>query len=154
MDEMHTPRDFVKSIWWLGMTEIIIDTITGALVYAFVGPDVSSPMLTSAGKLLSRIAYGTSLPVIFISGSINIVVLGRLLHGRFFADSPLRFINTKMGWLTWLTIITLATLLAFVIAEAIPFFSDLLSICSALFISGFTFYFPAIMWFLFVRKGP
>lgn len=153
MDEMHTPRDFVKSIWALGITEIIIYTVTGATIYAFVGQDVSSPALTSAGTTLSRIAYGIALPVIFISGSINTVVFGRLIHGRIFANSPIRFINTKMGWLTWLAVITAATIAAFIIAEVIPFFNDLLSISSALFISGFTFYFPAMMWFMLLRKG-
>lgn len=153
MDEMHTPKDFVKSIWALGLTEIVVYTLTGALVYAFVGQEVSSPALTSAGHVLSRVAYGVALPVIFISGSINTVVFGRLVHGRIFAKSPIRFINTTMGWLTWLGVISAATVIAFVIAEVIPFFSDLLSISSALFISGFTFYFPAIMWFLLIRKG-
>ncbi|KAJ5117017.1 hypothetical protein N7456_001365 [Penicillium angulare] len=153
MDEMHTPRDFKKSIWVLGITEIIIYTLTGALVYAFVGPDVSSPALTSAGHTLGRIAYGVALPVIFISGSINTVVFGRLIHGRIFANSPIRFINTKMGWITWMAVITAATVIAFIIAEVIPFFDDLLSISSALFISGFTFYFPALMWFLLIKKG-
>ena len=153
MDEMHTPRDFVKSIWVLGITEIIIYTVTGATIYAFVGQDVSSPALTSAGTTLSRIAYGIALPVIFISGSINTVVFGRLVHGRIFANSPIRFINTKMGWLTWLAVITAATIVAFIIAEVIPFFNDLLSISSALFISGFTFYFPAMMWFMLLREG-
>ncbi|KAJ5206499.1 Amino acid transporter transmembrane [Penicillium cf. griseofulvum] len=153
MDEMHTPRDFVKSIWTLGITEIFIYTITGALIYAFVGQDVSSPALTSAGTTLSRIAYGVALPVIFISGSINTVVFGRLVHGRIFKNSPIRFINTKNGWLTWLAVITAATVVAFIIAEVIPFFNDLLSISSALFISGFTFYFPAMMWFMLLREG-
>ncbi|KAJ5679946.1 hypothetical protein N7462_008190 [Penicillium macrosclerotiorum] len=153
MDEMHTPRDFVKSIWTLGITEIIVYTLSGALIYAFVGQDVKSPALTSAGSLLSRIAYGVALPVIFISGSINTVVFGRLVHGRIFANSPIRFINTKMGWITWLAVIAAATIIAFIIAEVIPFFNDLLSISSALFISGFTFYFPALMWFLLIRKG-
>lgn len=153
MDEMHTPKDFVKSIWALGLTEIVVYTLTGALIYAFVGQDVGSPALTSAGHLLSRVAYGIALPVIFISGSINTVVFGRLIHGRIFAKSPIRFINTTMGWVTWLGVITAATVIAFVIAEVIPFFDDLLSISSALFISGFTFYFPAIMWFLLIRKG-
>ncbi|KAJ5374437.1 hypothetical protein N7517_006443 [Penicillium concentricum] len=153
MDEMHTPRDFIKSIWTLGITEIFIYTITGALIYAFVGQDVSSPALTSAGTTLSRIAYGVALPVIFISGSINTVVFGRVVHGRIFKNSPIRFINTKMGWLTWLAVITAATIVAFIIAEVIPFFNDLLSISSALFISGFTFYFPAMMWFMLLRKG-
>lgn len=154
MDEMHTPKDFVKSIWSLGIIEIIIYTITGAVVYAFVGQDVKSPALLSAGHVLSRVAFGIALPVIFISGSINTTVLARLLHGRIYKNSPIRFINTKMGWITWLIFITVITWIAWVIAEVIPFFSDLLSISSSLFISGFTFYFPALMWFMLLRKGP
>ncbi|KAM0187553.1 hypothetical protein ACHAPA_010797 [Fusarium lateritium] len=154
MDEMHTPGDYVKSIWSLGLIEIAIYTLTGALIYAFVGSEVKSPALLSAGPLISKIAFGVALPVIFISGSINTTVVGRYIHGRVFKDSIIRYINTKMGWITWLALVTVITIVAFVIAEAIPFFNDLLSISSSLFISGFTFYFPAIMWFMLIRKGP
>ncbi|KAI6767734.1 hypothetical protein HG530_005743 [Fusarium avenaceum] len=154
MDEMHTPGDYVKSIWSLGLIEIAIYTLTGALIYAFVGSEVKSPALLSAGPLISKIAFGVALPVIFISGSINTTVVGRYIHGRVFKDSIIRYINTKMGWITWLVLVTVITIVAFVIAEAIPFFNDLLSISSSLFISGFTFYFPAIMWFMLIRKGP
>lgn len=153
MDEMHTPKDYVKSIWALGIIEIIIYTVTGALIYAFVGQDVKSPALLSAGPLLSKVAFGIALPVIFISGSINGTVVGRLIHGRVYRNSPIRFINSKMGWVTWMTLIAVITIIAFVIAEVIPFFPDLLSIISALFISGFTFYFPALMWFMLIREG-
>ena len=153
MDEMHTPRDYVKSIWALGITEIVIYTVTGAVVYAFVGQGVSSPALLSAGHLLSRVAFGIALPVIFISGSINTTVLARMLHGRVFKNSEIRFINTKMGWITWLAFVITITVIAWIIAEVIPFFNDLLSISSSLFISGFTFYLPALMWFILIRKG-
>jgi hypothetical protein len=132
MDEMHSPKDFVKSIRALGIVEIIVYTLTGALIYAFVGSSVESPALLSAGSLVSRIAFGIALPVIFTSGSINTVVFGRLVHGRIFANSPIRFINTKMGWLTWLAVISVATIVSFIIAEVIPFFNDLLSISSCL----------------------
>jgi hypothetical protein len=40
-----------------------------------------------------------------------------------------------------------------IIAEAIPFFNALLGIISSLFISGFTFYFPALFWFKLVKEG-
>ncbi|PNY26662.1 N amino acid transport system protein [Tolypocladium capitatum] len=153
MDEMHTPKDYVKSIWALGIIEICIYTLTGALVFAFVGADVQSPSLLSAGSVVSKIAFGVALPVIFISGSINTTVVGRYLHGRYYKDSVLRFINTPKGWATWLTLISGITLIAFIIAEVIPFFSDLLAISSSLFISGFTFYLPAMMWFKLLRKG-
>ncbi|CAM1507740.1 Fc.00g045880.m01.CDS01 [Cosmosporella sp. VM-42] len=153
MDEMHSPQDFVKSIWALGLIEIAIYTLTGALVYAFVGQDVKSPALLSAGDLISKVAFGIALPVIFISGSINTTVVARYIHGRVYKDSIIRFINTKMGWMTWLGLITAITIIAWIIAEAIPFFNDLLSISSSLFISGFTFYFPSMMWFMLLKKG-
>jgi amino acid permease len=153
MDEMHTPKDFIKSIWALGLIEIVIYTLTGALIYAFVGQDVASPALLSAGGLMAKIAFGVALPVIFISGSINGTVVARYIHGRIYKDSVVRYVNTKKGWITWLALISFITIIAWVIAEAIPFFSDLLSIMSALFISGFTFYFPAMMWFMLIKKG-
>ncbi|OTB04040.1 hypothetical protein M426DRAFT_321134 [Hypoxylon sp. CI-4A] len=153
MDEMHTPKDFVKSIWALGIIEIVIYTLTGALIYVFVGSGVKSPALLSAGDLVSKVAFGIALPVIFISGSINGTVVARYIHGRIYKNSVTRFINTTKGWVTWLGLITLITIVAWVIAEAIPFFSDLLSISSALFISGFTFYFPAIFWFKLIKQG-
>ncbi|KAK0120245.1 hypothetical protein ONS95_011651 [Cadophora gregata] len=153
MDEMHTPKDYVKSIWALGLIEIFIYTLTGALIYAFVGQDVSSPALLSAGPLMAKIAFGVALPVIFISGSINGTVVARYIHGRIYKDSVVRFINTKKGWITWLILISVITIVAWVIAEAIPFFGDLLGIMSALFISGFTFYFPAIFWFVLIKEG-
>lgn len=153
MDEMHTPADYKKSIWALGLIEIFIYTVTGAVVYAFVGSDVRSPALLSAASPINKIAFGVALPVIFISGSINTVVVGRYLHGRYYKDSITRFINTPKGWITWLVLITIITVIAFIIAEAIPIFEDLLSISSSLFISGFSFYFPSIMWYTLLREG-
>ncbi|GLA26532.1 N amino acid transport system protein [Aspergillus phoenicis ATCC 13157] len=154
MDEMHTPKEFTKSIWSLGILQIVIYTVTGATIYAFVGADVQSPALLSAGTLVSKVAFGIALPVIFISGAICTIVAGRLIHGRIYANSVTKYINTPKGWITWLTVITILTIISWVIAEAIPFFDDLLSITSALFTSGFSFYLPPIMWYVLIRKGP
>lgn len=153
MAEMHTPSDYVKSIWALGLIEMFIYTMTGALVYAFVGSSVNSPALLSAGPLISRIAFGIALPVIFISGSINSTVVGRYILNRALPNSEIRYIHNKAGWLTWIALIACITLVAWVIAEAIPFFNALLGIISSLFISGFTFYFPALFWFQLIKEG-
>jgi len=153
MSELHTPTDYVKSIWALGLIEIFIYTGTGALIYAFVGNSVQSPALLSAGTVISRVAFGIALPVIFISGSINATVIGRYIMDRAFKNSPIRFIHSKAGWTVWIVILVIQVVLAWVIAEAIPFFSDLLGIISSLFISGFTFYFPALFWFLLIKEG-
>jgi hypothetical protein len=153
MSEMHTPKDYVKSIWALGLIEIFIYTVTGALIYAFVGQDVKSPALLSAGDTVSRIAFGIALPVIFISGSINGTVVGRYIMDRAFPTSELRFVSTPRGWAVWVGLITTITIIGWIIAEAIPFFNALLGLISSLFISGFTFYFPALFWFKLIKVG-
>ncbi|QIW97858.1 hypothetical protein AMS68_003376 [Peltaster fructicola] len=153
MSEMHTPRDYVKSIWALGLIEIFIYTVTGALIYAFVGPTVSSPALLSSSFTVSRIAFGIALPVIFISGSINGTVVARFIINRAFATSPIRNTNTPKGWAAWIGVIAVVTLIGWVIAEAVPFFNALLGLISSLFISGFTFYFPALFWFQLIKEG-
>jgi len=154
MAELHTPKDYPKAIVSLGMIEIFIYTVTGAIVYRFVGDDVSSPALLSAGFKMSRIVFGIALPVIFISGSINSTVSARYIISRAFRNSPIRYTNTKAGWAVWIGVLAAQTILAWVIAEAIPFFSDLLGIISSLFSSGFSFYFPALFWFQLIKEGP
>lgn len=153
MAEMHTPKDYVKSIWALGLMEIVIYTVTGATIYAFVGQSVQSPALLSAGFTVSRVAFGVALPVTFISGSISATVVGRYVLGRAFPNSPIQYVNTKAGWMVWLAVIGAITVVAFIIAEAVPFFNTLLGLISSLFISGFTFYFPSLFWFMLIKEG-
>ncbi|KAH7564446.1 N amino acid transport system protein [Bipolaris maydis] len=153
MSEMHTPKDYVKSIWALGLIEIFIYTLTGALCYAFIGQSVKSPALLSAGSMVSRVAFGIALPVIFISGSINGTVVCRYMMDRFFPNSPIRFVKDVRGWTVWVGLISLVTVIGWIIAEAIPFFNALLGLISSLFISGFTFYWPALFWFQLVKEG-
>ncbi|KAL8666789.1 MAG: hypothetical protein Q9168_007411 [Polycauliona sp. 1 TL-2023] len=153
MAEMHTPSDYVKSIWALGIAEIFIYTLTGAIIYAFVGADVKSPAILSAPSLVSRVAFGIALPVIFISGSINTTVVGKYIMGRVFPNSEIRYVHTKQGWMIWLGLIAVITVIAWVIAEAIPFFNALLGLISSCFSSGFTFYFPALFWFYLLKEG-
>ncbi|KAK3670138.1 hypothetical protein LTR78_009985 [Recurvomyces mirabilis] len=154
MRELHTPKDYVKSIWALGLIEIFIYTLVGAIVYAFVGSAVQSPALLSAGTLISRVAFGVALPVIFISGAINSTVVARFIMDRAFANNArVRYVHSTKGWIIWISLIAGITLISWVIAEAIPFFNALLGLISSLFISGFTFYFPAIFWFKLVKQG-
>lgn len=153
MDEMHTPSDYVKSTCAIGVIEIFIYVLTGALIYAFVGDDVASPALLSTSNVVSRVAFGVALPVIFISGSINSTVLGKYIMGRAFAKSDIRLIRDARGWAVWLAVLALITVVSWVVGEAIPFFSSLLGVIASLFISGFTIYFPAIFWFTLLKEG-
>lgn len=153
MDEMHTPEDFDKSIWLLGLVQVTIYTLTGALIYAFVGETVKSPALLSLGKTTSRTAFGLAIPVIFISGTILVVTVGRIVHGRIYASSITRYVNTRKGWITWLITITIIVLAGWLIAEVIPIFNDLVALISSLLNSGFALYFPALFWFRLLKEG-
>jgi amino acid permease len=153
MDEMHTPKDFKKSIWLLGTVQVTLYTLTGALIYAFVGEDVKSPALLSAGKTVSRVAFGVAIPVIFISGTILVVTAGRMIHGRIYADTVTQYVNTQKGWITWLMTIAIVVVAGWLIAEVIPIFNDLVALISSLLNSGFALYFPAMFWFRLLKKG-
>lgn len=153
MEEMAVPSDFPKSISVLGAVMICIYTLTGALGYAFIGPDVKGPALLSAGPTISRVAFGVALPVIFISGAILVTAIGRFIMDHAYKNSIVRYVNTTRGWLTWLAIIFITILASWIVAEAIPVFSSLLSITASLFNSGFTLYLPGIMWFVLLREG-
>jgi hypothetical protein len=153
MAEMHTPEDYVKSIKILCAMETIVYTLTGAIIYYLVGDSVQSPALLSAGSTPSRVTFGVALPVIFISGSINATAVCKYIHGQIYRQSIVRYVNTTKGWVTWIGLVGLVTLVAWIVAEAIPFFSELLSICAALFVSGLSFYIPPIMWFRLLKEG-
>jgi hypothetical protein len=153
MSEMHTPKDYKKSIWSIGLIEIFIYTTTGVLIYVFVGKDVESPALLSTNSTISRWAFGVAIPVIYISGSINTTVMAKYIMEQTFRNSPIRLVNSRRGWFWWMVLITAPTIVAWVIAEAVPFFDALLGLTSSLFISGFSFYFPAFFWFFLLRKG-
>lgn len=133
------PKDYVKSLWSLGLLGIFIYALTGAIVYSFVGQDVASPALISNRDHIAKISFGIAFPVIYISGSIDTTVAARYIHGRLFKNSVTRYINTAEGWVDWFTTVITVTVIGWVIAESIHFFPDLLSIISALFISGFSF---------------
>ncbi|KAF4466458.1 n amino acid transport system [Fusarium albosuccineum] len=153
MAEMHTPEDYMKSVWTLGIIEMVVYTLAGSLVYVFVGMDVESPALLSLNGVLPKVAFGLALPIIYISGAIGNTVTARYVHLRMYRNSIVRFINTPKGWVTWLLVLAAITAVSWIIGEAIPFFSDLLSLCSALFVSGFVLYIPAYAWYKLLFKG-
>jgi len=153
MEEMANPKDYVKSIWALGLVEIFIYTVTGGVIYSFVGNSVQSPALLSSSQTIARVAFGVALPVIFISGSINGIAAGRYILNRAFPNGTIKYVNTVRGWAVWICVIAAQTIISWIIAQAVPFFSALLGLISSLFISGFSFYFPALFWFALIKEG-
>jgi hypothetical protein len=65
----------------------------------------------------------------------------RFVFFRVFEGTRHKTQHTAVGWASWGGILALTWLGAFIIAEVIPFFSDLLSLMSSLFDSFFGFIF-------------
>lgn len=71
MAEMRNPEDYTKSLLTLQIIDISLYTITGAVVYVFVGPGVPSPALGAASPLLQKVAYGVAIPVVSMASNVG-----------------------------------------------------------------------------------
>ncbi|KAJ5243717.1 hypothetical protein N7489_003813 [Penicillium chrysogenum] len=152
MAELKDPKDFPKALALLQSIDITLYIVAAVVIYCYTGADVASPALGSAGLLISRIAYGIALPTIVIAGVINGHVAAKSLYVRIFAGTDRMHKRDWVAMGSWVGIAFGLWVIAWVIAEAIPVFNNLLSLITALFGSWFTFGFTGMFW-LHMNKG-
>lgn len=135
---MKEPKDFPKSLCMLQGFEIVFYTVASAVIYRYAGQNVTSPALGSAGIVVRKVAYGIAIPTIVIAG----VVLGHVaiknVYVRLFRGTDVMHKRSALGIGAWIGLAAGYWIIAWVIAEAIPVFSDLVSLVSALFASWFS----------------
>ncbi|RAH68309.1 neutral amino acid permease [Aspergillus aculeatinus CBS 121060] len=144
--EMEKPKDFKKSLFMLQGFEICLYTTAAIVVYYYVGKDVQSPALSSAGPLLKKIAYGIAIPTIVGAGVVNGHIGLKYIYFRTCHKSDL--IHSR-GWRSvsiWIGLGLSCWVVAWIIAEAIPVFSDLNGLISALFASWFSYGLSGVYW--------
>ncbi|WVR04882.1 hypothetical protein IAU60_001894 [Kwoniella sp. DSM 27419] len=145
--EMKNPNDFKKSFLITQGLGAVVYCITGATVYAFGGQYVTSPALTMTTKPVRITAYAFALVTIMISGIVGVNVGAKYLYIIAFRKSKLltsKNIRAKLGWIGLVAFMWTA---AFVLAELIPFFNQLLTIVSSLFSVWFSFGLCGVIWF-------
>ena len=81
------------------------------------------------------------IPTLIFLGVLYASVSARFIFFRIFEGTRHKSEHTVIGWTAWAGILGVTWLGAFIIAEVIPFFSDLLSLMSSLFDSFFGFIF-------------
>lgn len=64
--ELKHIEDFPKALALLQMSEMILYTVSAIVIYTYIGPDVTSPALNSAGKLFRKISYGIAIPTVWV----------------------------------------------------------------------------------------
>ncbi|ODN85248.1 hypothetical protein L198_07571 [Cryptococcus wingfieldii CBS 7118] len=155
--EMRNPNDFKKSFAITQGLGAVVYCITGALVYVFGGQYVSSPAITMTTRPVRITAYSFALVTIMISGVVGANVGAKYLYVNTFRNSKLLTSNNIRAKLSWIGIVIFMWTAAFILAELIPFFNQLLTIVSSLFSVWFSFGLCGVIWFYNVHPyfgGP
>ncbi|KAH8429636.1 uncharacterized protein LDX57_007308 [Aspergillus melleus] len=152
ISEMKTPTDYPKTLYMLQITDTSMYVVTAVVIYYYGGKDVKSPALGSTSPLIAKIAYGIAIPTIVIAGVINGHVACKYIYVRLFRGTDRMHKRNFLSLGTWVLIGLVLWTVAWIIAEAIPVFNNLLSLITALFASWFTYGMSGIFW-LFMNWG-
>ncbi|PKY04412.1 hypothetical protein P168DRAFT_236371 [Aspergillus campestris IBT 28561] len=154
ISEMQDPREFPKSLAMLQIVDTIMYIVTAMVIYCYAGPDVTSPALSSAGPMMKKVAYGIAIPTVVVAGVVFGHVACKYIYVRIFRGARSHHMHQQsfIATGTWVAIGLSMWTVAWVIAESIPVFNELLSLISALFGSWFSYGLPAIFWFV-LNKG-
>jgi Transmembrane amino acid transporter protein len=141
--EMKEPKDFPKALWCVTIAEVFVFGIVGAVVYAYTGFQYNtSPAFGSLGNVVyKKVSFSFMIPTLIFLGVLYASVSARFIFFRLFEGTKHKTSHTVVGWAAWAGILACTWIGAFIIAEVIPFFSDLLSLMSSLFDSFFGFIF-------------
>ncbi|KAK6207247.1 hypothetical protein LQW54_007331 [Pestalotiopsis sp. IQ-011] len=152
ISELRDPEDFPRALGAQQLVQIVVYTVVSLVIYRYAGVDVSSPALSSTGEIVKKVAWGVALPTIIIAGVIFAHVNAKYIYMRMFAGT--RYLHSR-GWVatgTWIALGFGTWTIAWIIAESIPNFSDLLGFVSALFGAWFSFGVPGFLW-LYMNQG-
>ncbi|KAI9669886.1 MAG: hypothetical protein M1831_006921 [Alyxoria varia] len=152
--EMKEPKDFPKALWTVTIAEIILFSVCGSVTYAYTGTQYNvSPAFGALGNTVyQKVSFSFMIPTLIFLGVLYASVSARFIFFNAFQGT--RHINshTFIGWGGWTGILGVLWILAFIIAEVIPFFSSLLSVMSSLFDSFFGFIFWGVA-YMRMRKA-
>lgn len=87
------------------------------------------------------------IPTLIFLGVLYASVSARFIFFRIFEGTRHKGNHTVLGWAVWAAILLATWIGAFIIAEVVPFFSDLLGLMSSLFDSFFGFIFWGVAYF-------
>ena len=147
ISEMKKPSDYYKAVHVQQTFSISFYLSIGVVMYYYVGTEIASPALGSAGLLIQRISYGLCIPSLLVSGLLYSHLAAKSIFVRALRRKP-RHLNepTAVHWIVWLSVVFGVVLFEWFIANVIPFFDSLLGLVGSLFASMFAVAFPAYMW--------
>ncbi|KAF4461758.1 Transmembrane amino acid transporter [Fusarium albosuccineum] len=129
--EMRDPRLYTRALTVCQVSVTIVYIIVGIIVYYFCGSYVASPALGSAGPTIKKVGYGIALPGLMASAIL-------LSHPH----------SVRLGtsYRRVCLVIVSVSLVAYLIASAIPVFGGLVSLIGALLGTFLAFQPMGCMW--------
>ncbi|KAE8355468.1 transmembrane amino acid transporter protein-domain-containing protein [Aspergillus coremiiformis] len=144
--EMEEPKDFTKALCMLQGFEIALYIAAATVIYYYVGTGVASPALGSAGPVLKKVAYGVAIPTIIGAGVVNGHVGLKYIYVRIFRKSGRMHKRDFVSVGSWIAIGVTCWVIAWIIGEGIPSFTNIVSLISSLFASWFTYGLSGVYW--------
>lgn len=138
---MKEPADFPKALYAVTVMEFTLFTLVGIVVYYYFGQYTEAPAVATLKPVFKKISFAFVLPTTIIIGVIYAAVVAKYLFHRFTFGTKHYNNHTVIGWATWTACCLGTWVFGWVIGEAVPFFSVLLSLMSALFDGWFGFIF-------------
>jgi predicted cation transporter len=144
---MKKPEDCFKSIYTcMGFINSTYFAI-GLVMYYYCGQWISSPALGSAGPTIKIIAYALAIPGLIAGAVITVHIAAKTLLVCFLRGTEHLESKTKTHWVVWLVCTYGTGLIAWILAEAIPFFNSLVALIGALGFAPLGVCLPALFWF-------
>jgi hypothetical protein len=151
ISEMKRPQDFFKSLYTC-MSWVTCAYLSLALtVYAYCGKWTASPALGSAGPTIKIIAYAIAIPGMIVGAMILVHIAAKSLFVKLLRGTRHLSENTTTHWVVWLSCTYGIGLIGWLLSEAVPIFSSLVSLIGALGFGPLGICLPAILWFSLER---
>lgn len=144
--EMRNQRDWSKAFLIAQAFVVFNYFAISCIIYGKVGQYIASPALGSAGQLWKKVSYGVGFPALIFTAFFQAHVAGKYVMVRVLRGTRHLQSNTATHWSVWSGNIIVVCAIGFVIACAIPFFSDLIGLTGALLGTIFQMMMPAAMY--------
>ncbi|KAI0094603.1 amino acid transporter [Irpex rosettiformis] len=146
ISEMKCPKDAMKAAWCLQVFTTVYYSAFSVVVYVYIGNTVQSPALLSLPPKWAKAAFAIGLGNFLFAGALYSHTAAKLVFVRLFRRSRHVYSHTALGWSMWAILCFLAVAVAFVLAAAVPIFSDLIGITAALFAAWYTYGLAGFFW--------
>ncbi|KAJ5222801.1 uncharacterized protein N7469_009041 [Penicillium citrinum] len=150
--ELAEPKNFTKALVTLQLTSILLYLVPALVIYRYAGASVKSPALLRTSSSVAKVSFGIAVGTIVIAGVIIAHIGAKTIYVRLFRGTSRMNERSFISNGTWVLIVLCLWTVAWIIANSIPVFNDLLNLLAAAFASWFSFGFEALFWFHMNKK--